>query len=83
MKVKSISCVRLFTTAWSAAYQAPLSMGFSRQEYWSGVPLPFPIDNLLLFLHILFLMFFSIMVYHRILKIVYCATHQGLVADPL
>jgi len=36
------SCVRLFATPWTAAYQAPLSMGFSRQEYWSGLPLPFP-----------------------------------------
>ena len=34
------SHVRLFTTPWTAAYQAPPSMGFSRQEYWSGVPLP-------------------------------------------
>ena len=40
MKVKSLSCVRLLATPWTAAYQAPLSMGFSRQEYWSGVPLP-------------------------------------------
>ena len=40
MKVKSLSRVRLFTTPWTAAYQAPPSMGFSRQEYWSGVPLP-------------------------------------------
>ena len=39
-KVKSLSRVRLFTTPWTAAYQAPPSMGFSRQEYWSGVPLP-------------------------------------------
>ena len=38
VKVKSLSCVRLFTTPWTAAYQAPPSMGFSRQEYWSGVP---------------------------------------------
>ena len=42
VKVKSLSCVRLFSTAWSTAYQAPPSMGFSRQEYWSGVPLPSP-----------------------------------------
>ena len=42
MKVKSLSCVRLFATPWTAAYQAPLPMGFSRQEYWSGVPLPSP-----------------------------------------
>ena len=42
VKVKSFSCVWLFTTPWIAAHQAPLSMGFSRQEYWSGVPLPSP-----------------------------------------
>ena len=42
-KVKSLSRVRLFTTPWTAAYQAPLSMGFSRQEQWSGVPLPSPL----------------------------------------
>ena len=47
VKVKSLSRVRLFTTPWTAAYQAPLSMGFSRQEYWSGVPLPSPIQYLL------------------------------------
>ena len=42
VKVKLLSRVQLFTTPWTAAYQAPLSMGFSRQEYWSGVPLPSP-----------------------------------------
>ena len=41
-KVKSLSRVRLLVTPWTAAYQAPPSMGFSRQEYWSGVPLPSP-----------------------------------------
>ena len=40
VKVKSLSRVRLLATPWTAAHQAPLSMGFSRQEYWSGVPLP-------------------------------------------
>ena len=40
VKVKSLSCVRLFVTWWTVAYQAPLSMGFSRQEYWSGLPFP-------------------------------------------
>ena len=40
VKVKSLSRVRLLATPRTAAYQAPLSMGFSRQEYWSGVPLP-------------------------------------------
>ena len=42
VKEKSLSCVRLLATPWSTAYQAPLSVGFSRQEYWSGVPLPSP-----------------------------------------
>ena len=42
MKVKSLSRVRLLASPWTAAYQAPPSMGFSRQEYWSGVPLPSP-----------------------------------------
>ena len=37
------SRVQLLATPWTAAYQAPLSMGFSRQEYWSAVPLPSPI----------------------------------------
>ena len=42
MKVKSLSHVQLLATPWTAAYQAPPSMGFSRQEYWSGVSLPSP-----------------------------------------
>ena len=41
-EVKWLSCVRLFATPWIVAYQAPLSMGFSRQEYWSGLPFPSP-----------------------------------------
>ena len=40
VKVKLLSCVQLLATPWTAAYQAPPSMGFSRQDYWSGVPLP-------------------------------------------
>ena len=40
VKVKLLSCVRLLVTPWTAAHQAPSSTGFSRQEYWSGVPLP-------------------------------------------
>ena len=44
VKVKSLSPVRLLATPWTAAYQAPPSMGFSKQEYWSGVPLPSPTD---------------------------------------
>ena len=45
VKVKSLSRVRLFATPWPAAYQAPPSMGFSRQEYWSGVPSPSPLAS--------------------------------------
>ena len=37
-------CVRLFATPWTVAYQGPLSMGFSRQEYWRGLPFPCPGD---------------------------------------
>ena len=44
VKVKSLSRVRLFATSWTAAYQAPPSMGFSRREYWSGLPFPSPED---------------------------------------
>ena len=44
VKVKSLSPVRLFATPRTAAFQAPPSMGFSRQEYWSGVPSPSPAD---------------------------------------
>ena len=44
VKVKSLSGVRLFATPWTVAYQASLSLGFSRQEYWSGLPFPSPGD---------------------------------------
>ena len=44
VKVKSLSRVRLFATPWTAAHQAPPSMVFARQEYWSGLPLPSPGD---------------------------------------
>ena len=43
-EVKSLSPVRLFATPWTVAHQAPLSMGFSRHEYWSGLPFPPPGD---------------------------------------
>ena len=42
---KSLSRVRLLATPWTAAYQAPPSMGFSRQEYWSGMPFPSPMHK--------------------------------------
>ena len=43
VKVKWLSRVRLFATLWTVAFQAPLSMGFSRQESWSGLPFPSPV----------------------------------------
>ena len=43
VKVKPLSCVWLLVTPWTAAHQAPPPMGFSRQKYWSGVPLPSPL----------------------------------------
>ena len=42
--MKELRCVRLFATLWTVAYQAPSSMEFSRQEYWSGLPFPSPGD---------------------------------------
>ena len=42
--MKSLSCVQLYATLWTVAYQAPPSMGFSKQEYWSGLPFPSPVD---------------------------------------
>ena len=43
-EAKLLNRVRLFATSWTVAYQAPLTMGFSRQEYWSGLPFPSPED---------------------------------------
>ena len=48
VKVKSLSCVQLFVTPWTIAYQAPPSMGFSRQEYWNGLPFPSSILELIM-----------------------------------
>ena len=45
-EVKSLICVQLFVTPWTVAHQAPPSMGFSRQEYWNGLPFPSPGDLL-------------------------------------
>ena len=45
VKVKSLSRVQLLATPWTPAYQGPPFVGFSRQEYWSGVPLPSPLDK--------------------------------------
>ena len=44
VKVKSLTCVQFFVTLWTVAYEAPLSMEFSRREYWSGLPFSSPVD---------------------------------------
>ena len=62
MKVKFLNRVRFLATPWTAAYQAPPSMGFSRQEYWSGVPLPLWYMKLKLYFH------WSALVYTFLLK---------------
>ena len=45
VNVKSLTCVRVFATPWAAAHQAPPSLGFCRQEHWSGVPFPSPVHE--------------------------------------
>ena len=67
VKVKLLSCVWLFGTPWTAAYQAPPSMGFSRQEYWSGLQLPSPIY----YTHILFVRLFY-QSPNEVLKVSWC-----------
>ena len=63
VKVKSLSRVQLLAIPWTAAYQAPPSMGFSRQEYWSGVPFPSPVlickATKMMFICLLFMLRFS------------------------
>ena len=55
VKGKSLSCVQPSVTPWTTAYQAPPSMAFSRQEYWSGVPLPYPFSSVSLLTELHFL----------------------------
>ena len=54
VKVKSLSPVWLLATPWTVAHQAPPSMGFSRQQYWSGVPLPSPLKCLIVDILVIF-----------------------------
>ena len=83
VKVKSLSHVQLFSTPWTAAYQAPPPMGFSRQEYWSGVPLPSPETDLLISKSSLAWMFMinnTLIHFFMYSTIFYwaCATHRKL-----
>ena len=78
VKVKSLNRVWLLATPWTAAHQAPPSMGFSRQEYWSGVPLPSPRSYEVLrkshWLHGSFFFFYLILKEWQIFYI-YCEGH--------
>ena len=71
-KVKSLSRVRLLATPWTAAYQAPPSMGFSRQEYWSGVPLPSTCDlyaYIYIYIYIFVYMYIYVCIYTYIYNV--------------
>ena len=66
VKLKSLSRVRLLTTPWTSAFQAPPSMGFSRQEYWSGVPLPSPWEKSTCILNIIYFLYYLLFDYNQI-----------------
>ena len=94
VKVKSLSRVQLLATPWTAAYQAPPSMGFSRHEYWRGVPLPSPMSNLDSILksrditlptevHLVKAMFFPVVMYGCESWTIKKAEHQRFVAFEL
>ena len=69
VRVKSLSRVRLLVTPWTAAYQALPSMGFSRQEYWSGVPLPSPYSiDVLKLCSLMFCSFFGSLLKYNFLR---------------
>ena len=68
VKVKSLSPVRLWATPWTTAYRAPPSMGFSRQEYWSEVPLPSTVskNSYLMFINTIYLLKISVFICRHI-----------------
>ena len=68
VKGKLLSSVRLRATPWTAAYQAPLSMGFARQEYWSGLPLPSPDTVVYIYIPYVFCTHFSFFLNNILLK---------------
>jgi len=75
VKVNLLSRVRLFATPQTAAHQAPLSMGFSRQEYWSGVPLPSPCTYILhvyIYVYIYIYMYICIYIYMYFTPHIFC-----------
>ena len=77
VKVKSLSRVQLLATLWTAAYQAPPSMGFSRQEYWSGVPLPSPLTSLSYCYSLFFVCFLISVIYFSPVEIWFSCSFGG------
>ena len=73
VKVKSLSRVWLFVTSLTAAYQAPSSMGFSRQEYWSGLPLPSPRIHY----WVLFLLWLHLFILSRVISPLFSSSELG------
>ena len=69
---QSLSHVKFFSLPWAIAHQVPLSMGFPRQEYWSGLPFPPPGTHTHTHTHIFFFIFFSMVLYPRILNTALC-----------
>ena len=78
MKVKLLSRLRLLAAPWTAAHQAPLPMGFSRQEYWSGVPLPSPFHWKVQTLYIVCTISFNIYVCMVLCLCVYVGSNDSL-----
>ena len=74
VKAEPLSRVWLWATPWTAAYRAPPSMGFSRQEYWSGVPLPSPLSNLGVYYFLELKIVFSCMFAHSSFYCIYVCT---------
>ena len=83
VKVKSLSHVRLLATPWTAAHQAPLSMGFSRQDYWSGLPLPSPTDFYRLIFYPIILLIVLLIEYLRFPIIYKVSYHLQIVTSLL
>ena len=80
VKVKSLSHVWLLVTPWTAAYQAPPSMRFSRREYWSGMPLPSPLESLEKVNKLCLSSQTSLIVIYRVAILFSRASQEGLMA---
>ena len=85
VKVKLLSRVRLLATPWTAAHQVPPSMGFSRQEYWSGVPLPSPQLYIYTYLYTHSTEYFVELsvLYNRFLLIIYFTSNSVCMLIPI